>query len=1666
MTKILCAGDIVLRACHLVRDAANRPAPLLVTLFALALSLVADVDRAAAQDGLLPTTGVQAAGEIGKPVEVTLRSAGSTSLDLRDIARQKPRMRVRPERKPPPLNPVELPGGRVLSSLPAGTVPAPSAPAPAPIANFAGLDLSNWGAGWPPDTVGDVGPTHYIQSVNSSVAIYTKSTGVQAAAFSLDSFFSLGSYGNLCDTDNFGDPVILYDSFEDRWVISDFAFQLSGNEVVNPPGAFECIAVSKTGDPVAGGWNFYFLNFTDGLNDYPKLGIWPDGIYMSANMFDFVTSSFQLVRVWALNKEQMYAGDTDIQVVQFDAPASEFTLLPANARLQTGTPPAGTPNYFSTIWQYSNAISFYKFHVDWDRISLSTFTGPFISIAPANWSGPPGTVAVKDGASIDTLGVRLMMQNQYSNIAGVESLWNTHTVQGGVAGRAAPRYYQVDVTSGTVAANTTQAATHAPDTTVDRIMPSLAVNRDGDMAIGYSAVSSTLFPAIRYAGRLSSDTVNTLPQTEAFIIEGTGAQTNTERWGDYSAMSLDPDGCTFWYTNEYYITTGSNWQTRIGSFSLPDCTTVSSGTVQGMVTATDDGAAISAATVSLGSRTTTTNGSGFYQFTSIPSGTYPEIHVTAPGFDSSSVNVVVVGDSSTTIKDFSLDEAAVSACPVDTSQADFQLGIPDNTDLTTSAGDVKLDSSLVVDQQNTSVIGSGFGINSTDWAGQTFTAGVSGLLTEADVYLFCFECTGTTPDLTVSIRATSGNLPTGPDLATGTIGGFATGSGGYFKTTFATPLSITAGTSYAIVLRANSDPSAGTYAYVVSSGNPYPNGRRVTSGDSGSNWSGQAGDLGFHVYVKVGFASDGHLVSSLKDSNPAPDGSPAWSTISWNGTVPADTSLRFQVAAADFESGPFDFVGPDGTAGTYYTSSGASLDQFDGKRYLRYQAQLSTVDPGVTPELHDVTICYQTDVTDTATLTLLKTVENDEGGTAVDTDFTLTATGPEVITGVEGDASITSAVVAVGDYALTESAQAGYTLAGWSCSEGLSGETVTLVKDAVVTCTATNTDDTPVDPADLSISKTDDVTIATPGESVTYTIVVNNVGSVDAVGASVIDNFPLDLSCNWSCVGAGGGSCADSGSGDISDTVDVPVGGSATYTADCTIAVAATGSLVNTATVSFAGDVDSSNDSATDTDTLTDPIFCNVIMVAGTEVSTALREACEILVLGPDYVAASGSSVIASSGWEIEFLPGFTVELGATLDANVCGQSLCMTSETPMPYGCHTCVDQICDGDNHCCNTAFDDVCLDQVETVCNLLCETIPVDTDNDRLADSVETNTGIYIGLSNTGTDPANPDTDGDGIKDGDEVLGTIDGLDLPGMGASPVHKDLLLEYDWFDDNIDCGAHTHRPTAAAIASANAAFANSPVMNPDGITGVNLISDYGQGGVFSGGNLIADADGVIAGGVGGGDFLGYKASNFASNRNGYFRYVLLPHRYNTDSVSSGQAELPGDDLIVSLYCAYSDSNVAHTILHEVGHNLNLRHGGNEECNWKPNYNSVMNYKYQFPGVDNNCTPDGDGILDYSIGERIQLNENNLNEFNGTCGPGFPYDWNGNETIESSVSFDVNSSGNSTCGGTLTILGDYDDWGNIFFGGLTDADGAMLIPVLQEIITEQPVPDEFLNIND
>ena len=251
------------------------------------------------------------------------------------------------------------------------------------------------------------------------------------------------------------------------------------------------------------GWWFYALQTDAGADfpDYPKLGVWPDGIYMTANMFGTRgRGTFSNVRIWALNRDELESGGP-MTVVSTDLPlnvggATIFSVLPSNVR---GTPPSpGSPNLLTEIWG-SGAVRVWKAAVNWSTPSLS-LSGPTVVSVPG-WTTAPATVPALGGSNLDTLQERLMMQNQYRNINGVESLWLTDTVAGPSSGQAAIRWYQLNVTGGTVSTTPVQASTYSPDSS-SRFMPSLAVDKNGNMAIGYSVSSSSMYPAIRYSARL------------------------------------------------------------------------------------------------------------------------------------------------------------------------------------------------------------------------------------------------------------------------------------------------------------------------------------------------------------------------------------------------------------------------------------------------------------------------------------------------------------------------------------------------------------------------------------------------------------------------------------------------------------------------------------------------------------------------------------------------------------------------------------------------------------------------------------------------------------------------------------------------------------------------------------------------------------------------------------------------------------------------------------------------------------------------------------------------------------------------------------------------------------------------------------------------------------
>jgi hypothetical protein len=421
---------------------------------------------------------------------------------------------------------------------------------------------------WPPDTNGDVGPNHYVQWVNLAFAIYDKAGGKvygPAAGKTLWSGFS-----GPCQTSNDGDPIVLYDHLADRWLFSQFALPNY------PSGPFyQCIAVSQTGDPTGSYYRYAFLVSQNKMNDYPKFGVWPDGYYMAVNQFS--SSSWAGEGVAAFERAKMLSG-ASAGMVYFDLYGTDPNLggmLPSD--FDGPAPPSGTPNYFVEMdddsWGYSqDQLQIWAFSVNWSSPGGSTFTRlTTLPTAPfdSNMCGYTSNCIPQPSTrkKLDAISDRLMYRLQYRNFGTHASLLTNHTVDVDGFDHAGIRWYELR-NSGS-GWGIQQQGTYAPDAD-HRWMGSLAMDGSGNIALGFSVSGQNTSPSIRYTGQLASDSAfGEMTLGEASIIAGTGSQTGSSRWGDYSMMAVDPTDDTFWYTQEYYQTTSSaGWQTRIGSFSL------------------------------------------------------------------------------------------------------------------------------------------------------------------------------------------------------------------------------------------------------------------------------------------------------------------------------------------------------------------------------------------------------------------------------------------------------------------------------------------------------------------------------------------------------------------------------------------------------------------------------------------------------------------------------------------------------------------------------------------------------------------------------------------------------------------------------------------------------------------------------------------------------------------------------------------------------------------------------------------------------------------------------------------------------------------------------------------------------------------------------------------
>lgn len=450
--------------------------------------------------------------------------------------------------EPPAKGPQGIPAGESESSkTPKGFTPG---------VEFEGMSYTGVA---PPDTVGDVGPNHYIQMVNHSsgshVQIWDKAGAVVAGPFLLD---SLWTAGGACASGH-GDPIVLYDHLADRWLMSEFA--ATGNHL--------CVYISQTPDPVSGGWYNYDFT-TPSFPDYPKYGVWPDAYYVSTNESSLA--------VYALDRTNMLAGAAATSQ-RFTIPKLTATfILPSD--LDGPVPPPGAPNYFfrpveaqQDPGSTQDRLEVYEFQVDWAVPGNSSFNlvdtltpddYSLLPCFPSTWECVPQPGVTR---KLDGITEWPMFRLQYRNFGSYQTLVANQTVDAG-GGVSGVRWYELRKNGGSWSIY--QQGTHSPDSH-SRWMGSIAMDRKGNMALGYSISSDTVYPGIRYTGRLRRDPLGTMPQGEITLKNGSQVQEWTNRWGDYSAMSVDPiDECTFWYTQEY-MPVHDQWHTYVGSFKFPGC---------------------------------------------------------------------------------------------------------------------------------------------------------------------------------------------------------------------------------------------------------------------------------------------------------------------------------------------------------------------------------------------------------------------------------------------------------------------------------------------------------------------------------------------------------------------------------------------------------------------------------------------------------------------------------------------------------------------------------------------------------------------------------------------------------------------------------------------------------------------------------------------------------------------------------------------------------------------------------------------------------------------------------------------------------------------------------------------------------------------------------------
>jgi hypothetical protein len=485
------------------------------------------------------------------------------------------------------IHPVLIPKFQKLRSAAAGVnAPVDAALQTSPgalVSAFIGLNLLGVGVGFngyvvpdaPTDVNLAVGDTQVVQWVNVSYAVFDKASGAVVAGPIAGNQFWAG-FGGPCEAQNDGDIIAQWDKVAHRWLMAQNVFSVP---------YMTCVAVSTTPDATGTFFRYAFPQ-SNGFPDYPKWGVWTDAYYQHNNAFGGPNGFGS--EPCAYDRASMLKGNPKAKQICFFAPTIfDDSMLPADVDSAGTLPPAGQPELFlgsiDNTPPTSNVIYAYLFHADFAHPSRSTFTGfggtlpisvPIFTLS-CGGSGFGNCVPQKANASLlESLGDRLMYRLAYRNF-GDHQTWLVAHDATTAAGQVGERWYEFRAPETSSVPTLYQSGTFAGplgDTNF-RWMGSIAMDKMGDIALGYSISSRQIFPSINYTGQTAGDPLGTMG-SEATIINGTGSQKDTgSRWGDYTSMALDAaDDCTFWYTNQYYASIAAfAWSTRLASLKFPSC---------------------------------------------------------------------------------------------------------------------------------------------------------------------------------------------------------------------------------------------------------------------------------------------------------------------------------------------------------------------------------------------------------------------------------------------------------------------------------------------------------------------------------------------------------------------------------------------------------------------------------------------------------------------------------------------------------------------------------------------------------------------------------------------------------------------------------------------------------------------------------------------------------------------------------------------------------------------------------------------------------------------------------------------------------------------------------------------------------------------------------------